>query len=242
MIEYKEIRIIDSDTSGLINNMTAFGWKLINNNTIGHTDHIVSGGGALGWEAHSDIHHSESVLTFQRETEMPHYDELNELYLQYDECINSYLPYPVKPIKKTKNVFLWIGLILSGLYALFFFVEFLILIKDKSAWLDLLGFLAFGGLSYLFIFLVIKGKRKYKIDFMNAIHTNKDNDDKIALLVKEGKKIMKTIPKEDKKTKQSSIGNDGSSYEEIKKLKELLDIGAITQEDYDQKKKELLKL
>ena len=31
-------------------------------------------------------------------------------------------------------------------------------------------------------------------------------------------------------------------YEEIKKLKELLDIEAITQEEYDKKKKELLNL
>ena len=38
------------------------------------------------------------------------------------------------------------------------------------------------------------------------------------------------------------IKNESSNLDEIKKLKELLDIGAITQEEFDTKKKELLKL
>lgn len=33
-----------------------------------------------------------------------------------------------------------------------------------------------------------------------------------------------------------------SSYDDLKKLKELLDMGAITQEEFDRKKKELLNL
>lgn len=40
----------------------------------------------------------------------------------------------------------------------------------------------------------------------------------------------------------SSTANTNSSFEKIKKLKELLDMGAITQEEFEQKKKEILKL
>ena len=47
---------------------------------------------------------------------------------------------------------------------------------------------------------------------------------------------------------KNALGNDGSNpsaslmaMEQLKKLKELLDIGAITQDEYDRKKEELLK-
>lgn len=44
------------------------------------------------------------------------------------------------------------------------------------------------------------------------------------------------------KPKESHISNSESSLDEIKKLKELLDIGAITQDEFDTKKKQLLNL
>ncbi len=56
-----------------------------------------------------------------------------------------------------------------------------------------------------------------------------------VLIGKFSKKLFSTI-KEDKKPSTQS------NYDEVKKLKELLDIGAITQEEFDAKKKQLLGL
>lgn len=42
--------------------------------------------------------------------------------------------------------------------------------------------------------------------------------------------------------KEKSENNTSNPYEEVKQLKELLDMGIITQEEFDLKKKELLKL
>ena len=44
------------------------------------------------------------------------------------------------------------------------------------------------------------------------------------------------------KSKRKSENNTSNPYEEVKQLKELLDMGIITQEEFDLKKKELLKL
>ena len=42
--------------------------------------------------------------------------------------------------------------------------------------------------------------------------------------------------------KEKSENNTSNPYEEVKQLKELLDMGIITQEEFDQKKKDLLDL
>lgn len=242
MIEYKEIRIIDSDTSDLINNMTAFGWEVVNNSASTYSDHIVNSVGNI--VVHDNIHHTENILTFKRDTSMPYYNELNELYFEYIDCYNDYVSYPTKPTKKNSGVFLWIGTIMSCTYAL---MGLIFAIIDLSLG-ELIGllvlFISLGlcALSYFLIRQIIKQKKKYNADFMNAVHTNSDNDERIKELVKQGRKILKSIVKEnpDSTKKNQSVNN--SNLDEIRKLKELLDIGAITQEDYDQKKKELLKL
>lgn len=56
-----------------------------------------------------------------------------------------------------------------------------------------------------------------------------------VLIGKFSKKLFSTL-KDNKKP------SDESNYDEIKKLKNLLDIGAITQEEFDEKKKQLLNL
>lgn len=52
--------------------------------------------------------------------------------------------------------------------------------------------------------------------------------------------IKNFIEEQHIKMKQPQIVNSSSNLDEIKKLKELLDIGAITKEEFDNKKKELL--
>ena len=48
--------------------------------------------------------------------------------------------------------------------------------------------------------------------------------------------------KDEVKESVSNITTPVDPYEELKKLKELLDMGIITQEEFDQKKKQLLNL
>lgn len=52
-------------------------------------------------------------------------------------------------------------------------------------------------------------------------------------------KVLDSLQKSNNLENQASAIND--NFEKIKKLKELLDMGAITQEEFDSKKKELLK-
>ena len=66
---------------------------------------------------------------------------------------------------------------------------------------------------------------------------------KVYKITKENEKYFKT---EQEKTnilleKQLNDNADKSNLAQIKELKELLDMGAISQEEYDKKKKELLK-
>jgi membrane protease subunit (stomatin/prohibitin family) len=51
--------------------------------------------------------------------------------------------------------------------------------------------------------------------------------------------IKEAFQKEENKTTQTPIGTE-DLFEKMKKLKELLDVGAITQEEFDQKKAEWL--
>lgn len=94
------------------------------------------------------------------------------------------------------------------------------------------------------LFCSLPGKR------INCEHCKKDNgyfNGKVYKITKENKRCFQTdeeITNDilEKKLKQS-ISNDKSTdnLKQIKELKELLDMGAITQEEFDEKKKELLK-
>lgn len=55
-------------------------------------------------------------------------------------------------------------------------------------------------------------------------------------------KAVKHAIKEWKMGKEKSQASSLDSYQQVKELKELLDIGAITQEEFDKKKRELLHL
>lgn len=68
-----------------------------------------------------------------------------------------------------------------------------------------------------------------------------------VLIGKFSKKLFSTIKEDKKPSTQLNYDevkkpSDQSNYDEVKKLKELLDIGAITQEEFDKKKKQLLNL
>ena len=72
-------------------------------------------------------------------------------------------------------------------------------------------------------------------------------DKKQSLILKGKEKVGNLFKKKDKKIcegteVQSTVVIVEDEYEKVKKLKELLDIGAITQEEFDSKKKELLGL
>ena len=60
-------------------------------------------------------------------------------------------------------------------------------------------------------------------------------------------KVAETVPEDGRRAGQEAAANSNNSvkldpYEEMKKLKELLDLDIITQEEFDRKKKELLGL
>ena len=52
----------------------------------------------------------------------------------------------------------------------------------------------------------------------------------------------KTRENNQMKDEENTIKNQNDPYDELKKIKELLDMGIITQEEFDTKKKELLNL
>ena len=71
-------------------------------------------------------------------------------------------------------------------------------------------------------------------------------DDIIKLMPKVYSYMKKRINKKEKETNKENNSktetNNSAIIEDIKKFKELLDMGAITQEEYDKKKKQLLDL
>lgn len=71
------------------------------------------------------------------------------------------------------------------------------------------------------------------MESMDETKTINENEKKSSL-VENGKEKFKALFK--KKEKEED------PYEQIKKLKELLDMGIISQEEFDTKKKEILKL
>ena len=81
---------------------------------------------------------------------------------------------------------------------------------------------------------------------MTCIYCKKDNgyfDGKVYKITKENEECFQT---DEEKTvrllkKQDNEANNKSNLEQLKELKELLDMDAITQEEYEKKKKELLK-
>jgi len=80
-------------------------------------------------------------------------------------------------------------------------------------------------------------------------HKNVDEIKRLCEKLYQSGKINRTgnyryfiLTEEKKKPKKVAVKKTGSVADEIKKFKELLDAGAITQEEYDAKKKELLGL
>lgn len=81
------------------------------------------------------------------------------------------------------------------------------------------------------------------VEIIDAVDENDEarleeltKEDKNPSLVEKGKEKISNLFKKKEKIKQED------EFEKIKKLKELLDMGAITQEEYDTKKKEILGL
>ena len=81
---------------------------------------------------------------------------------------------------------------------------------------------------------------------MTCIYCKKDNgyfDGKVYKITKENEECFQTDEEKTVKLlkKQDNEANNKSNLEQLKELKELLDMDAITQEEYDKKKTELLK-
>ena len=72
------------------------------------------------------------------------------------------------------------------------------------------------------------------IETIDKAKETETNQEKKSIIAKGKEKVGNLFKKKDTK--------GTSNLDELKKLKELLDIGAITQEEYKAKKKELLKL
>lgn len=81
---------------------------------------------------------------------------------------------------------------------------------------------------------VKKTDKKYTKEFNNAQQTIAGLNSVIKMA--ENNKVVKVS------VENSNDINDSNPYEELKKVKELLDMGIITQEEFDLKKKELLGL
>ena len=81
------------------------------------------------------------------------------------------------------------------------------------------------------------------INHSNSFFNATTSSDNLTLKIKNPKFVQKQEEKEqDSSSKEESkeSGQNNDKFEEIKKYKELLDLNIITQEEFDQKKKELL--
>lgn len=67
------------------------------------------------------------------------------------------------------------------------------------------------------------------------------NDNKVYKITKDNESSFITEQEKTNILLKNQLSNNSSNLAQIKELKELLDMGAITQDEYDKKKKELLK-
>lgn len=89
----------------------------------------------------------------------------------------------------------------------------------------------------LFLKGIVVGTASGKIRFL-GIKNNKEIHKEISKLLNERQEKKHDISAKEEKQKKNNIG----TAEELKKYKDLLDSGAITQEEFDTKKKQLLNL
>jgi hypothetical protein len=274
-LETKRVTVNPSEESATIDALRAFGWELKDRNEVmnstEHFDGSVSYAGAGTVYTHTEVNHFVSLL-FERDKEMPHYDELRQHESAYlndiaaathaSQNLSSQIQKKQSKIETEKTilkeskhwkVYIGVGIALIVLY-------FLISIIVSAATGD--G-LVWGPSAVLFfpaiLFLILgsnakktnedpnKGNRQIeKLEKeIEAIQAPVyDNLAKAKAEAAAGNKIIDEIKKnKDAKnavTKETLPASDPT--EEILKYKKLLDAGAITQEEFDAKKKELLGL
>ena len=107
------------------------------------------------------------------------------------------------------------------------------------------------GLAFILIgaamMYFLKNKTTYYVGITAGAGTwtnyvTSDTDEKPKKIVEAINSALLDLDKYSRESQSSTSNSENSSLDEIKKLKELLDSGIITQEEFDLKKKELLGL
>ena len=93
MLETKVVEASESNYQDVINDYQLFGWNVLSCQKIDYTTTYTTGGGNAKQGYNYTVHNDRTAyysITFQRDTEIKNYSELNRLFLKYLQLERSY--------------------------------------------------------------------------------------------------------------------------------------------------------
>lgn len=184
MIETKVIELDEGDVQRVVNEMQYMGWHVLSTQKIDYATSYVTGGGMsiqlYTWHADRTSYYT---VTFQRDTKMENYNDLDDLFKKYVEAQNEF--YSIEqsePSTKKRQAFLGCGIA--------FLVFGFMMTIEMSIFLGGIGavFVPFVFLGVLFLCLFGKEKKRIKLfkeKYQQAIKKRNIKIAKIIAIAKE---------------------------------------------------------
>ena len=164
MLETKILEVSEESKNRIIQDYQYFGWHVLSTQKIDYTTTYRTGGGNARDGYHFTVHNDRTAyysITFQRDSEIKNYDELNRLFADYDSLDSKYQL--IKNYSSQKLPWSAIALIiLAPIIALIFNIIALVFfffaneVAVAGAILMLIG----DGLTALFVILAVKNIKK----------------------------------------------------------------------------------
>ena len=172
MLETKVLEVSSSEVQKTIEELQCFGWHLISNQKVDYTTTYKTGGGNAKDGYRYIVHNDRTIynsLTFQRDTQINNYYEINELFSNYETNCNQIMTLITqlqglysKRIKK--NILLYSLPLIIGIVLLI--ISLVIMTTDYSdnLFLILIAFFIISSIllfvgSILFIVGIVKNKK-----------------------------------------------------------------------------------
>lgn len=162
MLETKILEVSEESKNRIIQDYQYFGWHVLSTQKIDYTTTYRTGGGNARDGYHFTVHNDRTAyysITFQRDSEIKNYDELNRLFADYDSLDSKYQL--IKNYSSQKLPGSAIALIiLAPIIALIFNIIALVLFANEVAVAGAILMLIGDGLTALFVILAVKNIKK----------------------------------------------------------------------------------
>ena len=162
MLETKIIEVSEESKNRIIQDYQYFGWHVLSTQKIDYTTTYETGGGNARDGYKYTVHNDRTAyysITFQRDSDIQNYDELNRLFADYDSLDSRYQlikNYSSQKLPGSAIAFI----ILAPIIALIFNIIALVLFANESVVAGLILMLIGDGLTALFVILAVKNIKK----------------------------------------------------------------------------------